>query len=98
MLAPLRRSTDRLRLAWIDTRDIRTACNEPLRALGLIAILVFFMYPSMLSVYGVSVGVSLLLLGACLAPSRGAWLFVFLGAVIGYLPVSLDVIGVIGNG
>ena len=95
MLAPLRRNAVRLRLIWSDTRDVRSACYEPLRALGLIAILVFFMYPSMLSVYGVSVGVSLLLIGACLAPSRSAWLITLLGAAIGYLPVSLDVIGVI---
>ena len=84
-----------LRLAWVDSRNVRSACYKPLRALGLIAILVSFMYPSMLNVYGVSVGVSLLLLGACLTPTRAAWLFVLLGAAIGYLPISLDTIGVI---
>ena len=88
----------RLRLTWAGSRDVRSACYEPIRAVGLIAILVFVFYPILLGVYGVSVGVGLLALGACLAATRGAWLWVILGAAIGYLPLWLELIGVMGNG
>ena len=95
MFAQVARYMTRLRLAWVGARDTRAACYQPVRAVGLITILVFFMLPSVLSLYGVTVGVSLLLLGACLTPTRAAWLTVVLSAMIGYLPLCLDVIGVI---
>lgn len=61
---------------WAKSRSSRQACSEPIRAIGLIIAIIFAFYPSITAVYGVSVGLSLLIAAAFLKLTRGAWIIV----------------------
>ena len=52
--------------------------------MGLIVVLIFAWYPSILAVYGVSVGLVVLALAAFIKPAKTSWLVVALMAAIGY--------------
>ena len=52
--------------------------------MGLIVVLIFAWYPSILAVYGVSVGLVVLALAAFIKPAKTSWLLVVLMAAIGY--------------
>ncbi len=84
MLAKYDSAMSTLRSTWNQSQPARHACQEPIRAIGLIIVIIFAFYPSILALYGVSVGVGVLVLAAAIKPTKASWLLVILMAAIGY--------------
>ncbi len=83
---------ERLQASWADSRSIRSAVSEPIRALALIAVMIFCVYPSVTALYGVSAGMGLLTLSVMLKPSRSNVFLLAVAGGIGYWQLWLELI------
>ncbi len=82
---------------WARSERARHACCEPIRAMGVIIVCIFALYPSMTSIYGVSVGIAVLMIAAIIKSTRINWLVVFVAGGVGYWHLWLELIDSLGS-